>query len=104
MGIREQLDMSVIAAFCQRWRIRELSLFGSAVRGELREDSDVDLLVTFEEGAGWSLLDHTQMEQELSELLGRRVDLVSRNGIERSRNLVRRQSILESAEPIYRAA
>ena len=104
MSIKHHLDMPAIEAFCRKWRIVELSLFGSAVRDELRPDSDVDLLVSFEENAPWSLLDHTQMEQELGELLGRRVDLVSRRGIERSRNHVRRQTILETAEPIYRAA
>ena len=79
-------------------------MFGSALRGELRKDSDIDLLVSFERDAGWSLFDHGRMQDELSEILGRKVDLVSRKGIERSRNFVRRKAILESAEVIYGAA
>ena len=104
MTIKHELDMGAIEAFCRKWRIRELALFGSAVRGALGPDSDIDVLVSFDEEADWSLLDHARMETELSEVLGRPVDLVSRRGIERSRNEVRRQAILESAEPIYRAA
>ena len=71
--------------FCQRWRIRDLALFGSALRDDFHADSDLDLLVTFGDDAAWSLLDHVQMEQELSVLLGREVDLVSRRAWRRAR-------------------
>lgn len=90
-----------IAEFCRRWRIRELALFGSVLREDFRPDSDVDMLVTFEPDAAWSLLDHVQMQEELSVMLGRSVDLVSRRGIERSRNHLRRKAILDSAEVIH---
>ena len=93
-----------LARFAARWKVSELALFGSARRGELRPDSDIDLLVTFAPDAGWSLLDHVRMQEELSEMLERKVDLVSRRGIERSRNYIRRKAILESAEVIYAAA
>jgi uncharacterized protein len=59
--------------------------------------------VTFQPDAGWGLLDHTAMEEELSALVGRRVDLVSRCAIERSANAIRRASILESAVPLFTA-
>ena len=76
-------------------------LFGSWARGEARAESDIDLLVTFAADAEWSLLDHVQIEHELSQLLGRKVDLVSRRSIEASRNAVRRNAILRSAVPVY---
>lgn len=94
----EQLD-----TFCRKWRIAELRLFGSALHGEVGPDSDVDLLVTFAPDAHWGLLDHAAMERELSALLGREVDLVSRRAVERSSNRIRREAILNSAEPIYGA-
>ena len=98
------IPREALAEFAQRWKIAELALFGSALRGDLRPESDVDLLVTFEPGAGWSLLDQVRMQDELSALIGRKVDLVSRRGIERSRNHIRRKAILDSAEVIYAAA
>lgn len=85
--------------FCCRWKIAELSVFGSALREDFRPDSDLDLLVSFAPDADWSLLDHVAMEEELTGIVGRRVDLVSQRAIERSSNWIRRKTILESAEP-----
>ncbi len=93
-----------LAEFCRRWKIVELALFGSALRSDFKPDSDVDLLVTFEADAGWSLMDHVCIQDELTDLLGRKVDLVSRRGIERSHNYIRRKAILDSAEVIYAAS
>jgi uncharacterized protein len=90
-----------IAAFCGKWNIVELSLFGSVLRDDFRPDSDVDVLVTFSRDADWSLLDHMAMEEELSAIFGRKVDLVSRRAIERSENYIRRKAILETAQPYY---
>ena len=95
------LPRNELAAFCQRWQVTELALFGSALREDFGPDSDVDLLVTFAPGAGHSLFDLAAMEEELEEMLGRKVDLVSRRGVERSQNWIRRKAILGSAEPIY---
>ncbi len=90
-----------IADFCKRWKIVELSLFGSVLRDDFRPDSDVDVLVTFGPGADWSLFDHVAMEEELSAIFGRKVDMVSRKAIERSENYIRRKAILETAHPYY---
>ncbi len=90
-----------LAEFCRRWKIAELRVFGSVLRDDFRPDSDVDLLVSFFTDADWSLLDHVAMEEELSGILGRKVDLVSRRAIERSSNWIRRQAILETAEPYF---
>jgi uncharacterized protein len=100
---RIALDEAALAAFCDRWRVRRLELFGSVIRDDFRPDSDIDILVTFLPDADWGLLDHAAIEEELSALIGRRVDLVSRRAIERSANAIRRASILESAVPLFTA-
>lgn len=90
-----------LGEFCRRWKIAELRVFGSALRDDFRPDSDLDLLVRFAPDAAWSLLDHVTMEEELSGIVGRKVDLVSQRAIERSPNWIRRRAILESAEPYF---
>ncbi len=90
-----------IESFCRRWKIDELSLFGSVLRNELRPDSDVDVLVSFGPDARWSLFDVVRMEEELQEILGRKVDLVERVTVERSENYIRRASILGHLLPVY---
>jgi predicted nucleotidyltransferase len=90
-----------VVELCRRWKVAELSLFGSALRDDFRPESDIDLLVRFSSDADWSLLDHAHMERELEQLLGRPVDLVSRAAIEKSPNWLRRREILETSRPIY---
>ena len=104
MTSRIAIDAKMISAFCRKWKITELALFGSVLREDFRPDSDVDILVTFAPDARWSLLDHITMQDQLSHLLGRKVDLISRRGIERSENYLRKRAILSSAEVIYAAA
>ena len=100
-GPKIEIPRDQIADFCRRWKIAETALFGSALRDDFRPDSDVDVLVTFAPDAKWSLFDHVDMEDELAQILGRPVDLVSRRGIERSRNPLRRRAILESAQVVH---
>jgi uncharacterized protein len=101
MDKRLAFDREKIGQFCRRWRILELSLFGSVLQGGLTAESDVDVLVAFEPDAHWSLFDLVQMQDELKQIFGRDVDLVSRRGIEASRNYLRRKAILGSAEVLY---
>lgn len=101
MNARIDVPDEKIAAFCRRWQITELALFGSVLRDDFGADSDVDVLVSFGEGARHTLFDLDDMEHELKEIFGRKVDLVSRRGIEASRNYLRRNSILKSAQAIY---
>ncbi len=96
-----EIPKEQIADFCRKWKIVELSLFGSVLREDFRPDSDVDVLVTFSQDADWSLLDHMAMEEEASAIFGRKVDLISRKAIERSDNYIRRKAILETAQPYY---
>jgi len=95
--------MEAIADFCRKWKIREFALFGSVLRKDFRPDSDVDVLVTFEPDHGWSLFDHMNMEEELSAVLGRGVDVVSRAAIAGGDNPYRKRLILDSAQTIYAA-
>ncbi len=104
MGIRISIDHEKIAEFCQRWKITEFALFGSVLREDFRPDSDVDVLVTFSQDAHRTLFDLVRMEEELQGLFGRDVDLVSRRGIEASRNYLRRKAILSSAEVLRAGA
>lgn len=101
--IKQNLNLpkEQIVDFCRRWQITELAVFGSVLRDDFDPESDLDVLVTFASGADWSLLDHLRMEQELSELLGRKIDLLSKRAVEQSLNWIRRQEILSTAEVIY---
>jgi predicted nucleotidyltransferase len=92
-----------IADFCRRWKIERLAIFGSAAKGELRPASDIDLLVTFCQDADWTMFDHFTMEEELSGLFGRDVDLVSLRAVEENPNPISRREILNSARQIYAA-
>lgn len=89
-----------IAGFCRRWKITEMSVFGSVVREDFRHDSDIDVLVSFEAGAGWSLLDLVTIQEELAAVLGRPVDLIEEAAL---RNPYRRAAILESKQVVYAA-
>ncbi len=102
--IPTDLPMQKIAAFCERWGIQELALFGSVLRDDFSPESDIDVLVTYTPGREWTLESYMQMHDELEALLGRRVDLVNRQSVEHSSNPIRRKAILESAQVIYVAA
>ena len=97
-SVRVPIDRDQIAAFCRRWKIVELSLFGSVLRDDFRSDSDVDVLVTFTPDAPWSLLDLVEMQHELQGLFGRDVDLVEQAAL---RNPFRRREILNTKQVVY---
>ncbi len=98
-----EIPKEKIVEFCQKWKIREFAFFGSVLRADFRPDSDIDVLVMFDESTRHTLFDLVHMEEELKEIFGRDVDLVSRRGIETSRNYIRRRAILDSAEAVYAA-
>jgi uncharacterized protein len=101
MTIGSDLEMpeAAIAEICRRYQVKELSVFGSAARGEMCPDSDIDLLVEFLPEARVSLLGHFAAERSLSELLGRKVDLVSKRAL---RDALR-EEVLAQARLIYAA-
>jgi hypothetical protein len=89
-----------IATFCRKWDIQELALFGSVLREDFSPQSDVDVLVAFTPEARRSLFDLVEMKNELAELFGREVDLVSQRGL---RNPFRRHEILNTRRVLYAA-
>ena len=101
MNAHIDIPQDELAAFCERWQVTELALFGSVLREDFNPESDVDVLVRFDPQARHTLLDIAQMQDELSATLGRAVDLIERAVVERSPNYIRRKAILQSAETIY---
>lgn len=89
-----------LAALCRKYHVRRLAMFGSAARGELTPDSDVDLLIEFEPGKAPSLWAEPEIRDAFSALLGRRVDLVPPQALE---NPYRRKSILRDLRVLYEA-
>ncbi|OYY94176.1 MAG: nucleotidyltransferase [Hydrogenophilales bacterium 28-61-23] len=91
------LPNEVIARFCREHAVRELALFGSVVRADFREDSDVDILIDLKDEARVGLVTMQRMREELSVIIGRSVDLITRNGLNRHI----RDDVLKEAEVIY---
>lgn len=96
---RMTISRKQLRAFCQRYQVRRLALFGSTARGEARADSDIDLLVAFQPGAQIGLITLSRMQRELSEMFQRRVDLVPQDGLKP----VIRESVLAEAQELYAA-
>lgn len=88
-----------IAEFCRRHGVRRLALFGSVLHGGSRPDSDVDMLVEFNPGVRYSLLDLGGMWVELREMLGREVDL--KTPLDLSRYF--RDQVVREARTLYAA-
>jgi hypothetical protein len=86
---------------CQHWQIVELSLFGSILREDFNADSDIDVLVEFSEKARITFFDLDLIEQQLSKLFHRPVDVVTKSAIQQSHNPIRRQNILDNSKVIY---
>jgi predicted nucleotidyltransferase len=87
-----------IEAFCHRWKVTELALFGSVLRDDFRPDSDIDMLLTFAPDARWSLFDWVDMKDELETLFERKVDIADKEGL---KNPYRRHEILHAQQVIY---
>ncbi|MCY4396948.1 MAG: nucleotidyltransferase family protein [Rhodospirillaceae bacterium] len=103
MQARIGVPPETLAAFCERWQVTKLALFGSVLRDDFGPNSDIDVLIAFADSARHSLFDMVRIEQELEAIFGREVDLVERAGIEQSGNYLRRKAILEAAETIHAA-
>jgi predicted nucleotidyltransferase len=99
--IKIKVPETKIAEFCKRWNVSEFAIFGSALSADFRPDSDVDVLVSFDPQAHVTLFDMVHMQDELKAIFGREVDLISKRGVETSRNYLRRKNILESAQVIH---
>jgi len=100
MNTQFTINHSKIAAFCKKWNIVEFAVFGSVLSDDFRPDSDVDVMVSFEENAGWDLFDLVYMLDELKTIYGREVDLVEKGSI---RNPFRLHSIMTTKQVLYAA-
>jgi len=98
---RIEISKERIEEFCRSNHIRSMAFFGSVLREDFGPDSDVDVMVEFEEGKEPGLFGIVDMQEKLSEILGHKVDLVERRAVERSENYIRRRHILQSLETIY---
>jgi len=89
-----------LAPFCRRHGVARLEVFGSLARGEPHPGSDIDLLITFlpEVHLGWNFY---ELHKEIEDILGCRVDLLTRRSVERDENYIRRRAILESVREVY---
>ena len=101
MSARIDVPKEEIAAFCRRNHIRRMALFGSVLRDDFTPESDVDVLVEFEPDARIGYIGLAGLEIELDKILGRKADLHTFEGIERSRNWLLREEILSSIEAVY---
>jgi predicted nucleotidyltransferase len=95
--IAPELPMEELVAYSRENHIAILQVFGSAVHGEISEESDIDLLVTFVTGAPIGLIEFARIRRELGDIVGREVDLVTPAGIKPRI----KQEILRSAVEIY---
>jgi predicted nucleotidyltransferase len=96
-----RIPRAKIADFCRRWQISEFAVFGSVLRPDFRPESDVDILISFQPDARITLFDMARMQEELQTIFKREVDLISKRGVENSRNYLRRKNILNSAQVIH---
>ena len=99
--IRLGSSKELIAEICSRHKIEQLSIFGSALRDDFNENSDVDVLISFEPSYQYSLFDIVEIKEELEQLFGRAVDVQTVHGVKSSRNDNRKSEILRTAEAIY---
>jgi len=96
-----EIPKEKIAEFCKKWKITEFALFGSVLRDDFRPDSDIDVVVDFEPDISRTLFDLVSMIDELKQIFGREVDLMTRRAVEQSRNYIRRREILSNLEVVH---
>lgn len=96
-----ELNIESITRFCYSWKIKEFSLFGSYLRDDFTPQSDIDILIDLPQNHGLGLFELVRMKEELEKMLGRKVDLLTKNSILRSKNSIRRNEILKSHKVIY---
>ena len=103
MNRRLNITDEQLAAFCRKWKTVEVWLLGSVLRDDFGADSEVDVMVRFEDGAPWSLFELAEMKLELEDALGRPVDLIEKPQVENHRNPWTRHEILSTAQRVYAA-
>ena len=94
------LNYNDVLYLCKKYNIIELSIFGSSIRDDFTKDSDVDILVSFNQNSKISLFDIIELENEFSKLLNKNVDIVEKESL---KNTIRKDKILSTREIIYAA-
>jgi len=87
-----------VVRICEKYQLSELSIFGSAIRDDFSEDSDVDILISYANVWNNDPFDDLHIENELKELLNRKIDIVDKDGL---KNPIRREEILSTREVLY---
>ena len=95
------LDSQILSDFCRRWQIEELAVFGSALRSDFSKKSDVDFLVTYSPDRAHIAWGDFPDKAEMEQLLGRKVDWLTRSAVESARNPLFRQEVFGTAQVIY---
>lgn len=95
-----KVDPEMLKFFCKKWNIIEFALFGSVLRNDFNSDSDIDVLLSFDENAKISLFDLVKIKEELESFFGRDVDIVERKAI---KNPYRMKNIFSNMEVLYAA-
>ena len=94
------LDYNDVVRLCKKYYITELSIFGSSIRDDFAQNSDIDILVSFKQDSKITLFDIIELENEFSKLVNREVDIVEKEGL---KNPIRKNKILSTREIIYAA-
>ena len=94
------LEYKDITVLCEKYSIKELSIFGSSIRDDFNQNSDVDILVSFRKESEITLFDIMDLEKEFSQILKREVDIVEKEAL---KNPIRKKRILSTREIIYAA-
>ncbi len=100
MSVRISIPYAAIREFCRRNRVRRLALFGSVLRDDFTPTSDVDMLIEFDSGVRIGLIGLMRLQNELSQIVGRKVDLRTPQDL----NPLFRDEVLNEAEVIYEQA
>ena len=90
-----------IKNFCEKWGISKFSIFGSYLTDKFNNESDVDVLIEFNRTTKYGLFEMVEMKEELEKIFGRKIDLITKKGLENSRNYLRTKSILSNTKVIY---
>ncbi|WOF16794.1 nucleotidyltransferase [Methanoplanus sp. FWC-SCC4] len=98
---RPKIPESKVREFCKKWNIREFYIFGSYLSDNFSDESDIDIVVYFNPGDEPSLITFIKIEEEIEEILGRKVDLITKNALISGRNQIIKDSILNSMVPVY---
>lgn len=96
-----ELGSPPVREFCRKWRVKELTAFGSILRDDFGPRSDIDFIIDWEADAPWDLCDCMDMVEELQHYFGRKVDLLSRYALNHDTNYLFRRSVLSATEPVY---